>query len=544
MDGGENSINSKLLKLPIGIQTFEKIRSDGCVYIDKTRYIIDMIDNGSRYFLSRPRKFGKSLTISTIEALFSGRKDLFKGLEAEEYFDRPDYRTYPIVRLDMNQAATDHGTGSLRSSLLQLVRESGRQNGVEIPGDMTPSDAFRTLILKVAEKSGPVVMLVDGFDKPALDFVHKAKPGKEARAILRNFYIQIKTNDSCLRFVFMAGISKLSKANIFADANSMKDISMSDKYARMLGFTEDELECGFAGYINATARVRGETKDELIAKLSDYYCGFSFDGVSRLYNPHDVLNFFDEGKFKNYWFDVDTPAAVADYIRKGENGLEAYRGLVVDEGFTVTSEMENSPPGSYLFQAGYLSVRERDGAILTLDFPNTEILSSVANLVIYVRFGDYRAAIKSSLLEKSLEHGRTEDIIKYFNLILSTIPEDLCLRAEARYASQPPMTNLASTFYHSVLLTYIWASRLSTLANGYNYAEVTGADVSKNGYRYIIELRVTDNDKAHAAAVIEMMSKLRANFSASGFEQGKTSLVAMAMDSATRQVKRFAIERL
>jgi len=244
--------NFSLPKLPIGIQTFETIRSENYLYVDKTKYLVDLIDRGKVYFLSRPRRFGKSLTVSTFDALFSGRRDLFKGLYAEEFVSRPDYKTHPVVRLDMSKLTTDMGVDVLRSSIIGQLKGNARRLGVEIE-TFAPGDALSSLIENAAEKHGAsVAVLADEYDKPVLDHIHDPDKAEEIRDILRNFYVRIKAADEYLRFVFITGISKFSKMGVFSAMNNLIDVSMNDRYATMLGYTEEELLSCFDAYIGDT----------------------------------------------------------------------------------------------------------------------------------------------------------------------------------------------------------------------------------------------------------------------------------------------------
>ena len=215
---------TKLPKLPIGIQTFEKLREGGFLYVDKTKYLIDLIDNGSVYFLSRPRRFGKSLTISTFAALFSGKRELFKGLYAEEFCSRPEYTPHPVVKLDMSNLTTDMGPDTLRSSILYQLKKNADNLGVKIETTL-PGDAFDELLSRSAIKYGAsVVVLIDEYDKPILDNFDDPEKAEIARDILRNFYGRIKAADMYVRFVFITGISKFSKVGVFSAMNNLIDI--------------------------------------------------------------------------------------------------------------------------------------------------------------------------------------------------------------------------------------------------------------------------------------------------------------------------------
>lgn len=345
-------------KLPVGIQDFESLRRDGYLYVDKTEYLIRLIDNGKAYFLSRPRRFGKSLTISTFEALFSGKRDLFTGLYAEEFFSRPDYAVHPVLHLDMSKVVTDAGRKELESSLFDQLEICAIRYKIVLE-EVSPARALSRLIFELHRLHGAVAVLVDEYDKPILDVIENTEQARENRALLRSFYAQIKANDAYIRFVFMTGISKFTKTGVFSAMNNLYDLSADSAYSQMMGYTEQELMDYFQGDIAGVAESLGVSKIALADHLRAHYDGFSFDGVTRVYNPFSTLCFFRMKKFQNFWFDSGQSSFVASYIKKHSLNPERLRGKEVYENFTAAHEIENAEPESFLFQAGYLTLRER-----------------------------------------------------------------------------------------------------------------------------------------------------------------------------------------
>jgi hypothetical protein len=266
------------LKLPAGIQTFEKLRKEGFVYIDKTKYLIDLIEKGQIYFLARPRRFGKSLTISTFDALFSGNKELFKGLYAEEYLHRTDFEPSPVIRLDMSKVDTDCRMDGIRASIAKQVRNIAEKLGVILSDSNSSGSLFDDLIIRTSGKyDRKVVILIDEYDKPYTDFVDDREMANKVRDVLRNFYVQIKANDEYIRFTFITGISKFAKFGVFSTLNTPTDISISPKYAAICGYTEEEIKQYFPDYLEETARYMQITTEDLIERMRAYYNGFSFD---------------------------------------------------------------------------------------------------------------------------------------------------------------------------------------------------------------------------------------------------------------------------
>jgi len=320
-------MESKRLKLPIGIQTFEKLREDNCVYVDKTKYLVDLIDKFNVCFLARPRRFGKSLTVSTFDALFSGKKELFKGLAAEEFLNRPDFETNPVIRMDMSSIATYLGIHVFETSLKQLTIESAEKLDVNVPELLSSSDIFKNLIINTAKKyNQKVVILIDEYDSPYTDFVNDFEMAEKVRDVLRNFYKQIKVNDEYIRFVFITGISKFAKFGVFSTLNNLRDISLMPGYAEICGYTEEEIIRYFPEYLEETASYMKITTSMLIEKMRLYYNGFSFDidAQARLYNPFSTLLFFGDKVFFNYWMDTGRSKTIADYLKNRNLTVEQF----------------------------------------------------------------------------------------------------------------------------------------------------------------------------------------------------------------------------
>ena len=540
----------KLPKLPIGIQTFEKLREGRYLYVDKTKYLIDLIDNGSIYFLSRPRRFGKSLTISTFDALFSGKRELFDGLYAEEFCSRPDYKTYPVIRLDMSRVTSNRGIEQVNASITERLEENAKRLGVTLDSS-DPAEALDQLVIRGSERHEmPVVMLVDEYDSPMLKFIYRPEKAREIREALHDFYIRIKGVDEFLHFVFITGISKFSKVGVFSALNSLKDISMKDEYATMLGYTESELLSNFDGYIDRTAAKLGENREETLSQIRDYYDGFSFDGENRLYNPFSTLNFFDDAKFRNYWFESGSPSALVEYVKRHDLEMGSFRGLKADEDFTSAAEIEQASPESFLYQSGYLSVRERNGMELILDYPNKEVLSSVAKLFLYGKF-NLSASERASLdMEKAMSSGDAEGMVKIYNSLLASLPHDIYDREERKYAVKqeekgnynPP--SHAESFYHALLFTLIWASRVNTVAENHSYWGRSDIEAEKNGRRYVIELKTAEGEEEAKKAAGEGMRQIREKGYVDRYTHTGVTLIAIAVDREKRRVAEYVIEKL
>ncbi|MDR2472336.1 MAG: AAA family ATPase, partial [Tannerella sp.] len=308
-------METKPRKLPIGIQTFDEIREENYIYVDKTQYLVNMIDNGKLYFYARPRRFGKSLTVSTLDAMFSGKKELFKGLFAEEFMNRPDYHTSPVIRIDMSRITTNEGLQGVKDSIARLMLAQAKKHKVEVDKNIPCGEMLDQLVYNLHEQDGKVVILIDEYDKPYTDFYTDNQMAEEIRKILRNFYSRIKANDEYIRFVFLTGIAKFAKFGVFSTLNNIMDISMNKKYGEMCGMTAAEIERYFPEYIASTADQFNISPKELLERIRAKYDGFCFDGVHRLYNPFSTLCFFDRKDFSDFWMKSGGSKMIADYLK-------------------------------------------------------------------------------------------------------------------------------------------------------------------------------------------------------------------------------------
>ncbi|MDR1793507.1 MAG: AAA family ATPase, partial [Bacteroidales bacterium] len=413
-------------RLPLGLQTFTELIEENYIYVDKTKYLVDMIDRGKLYFFTRPRRFGKTLTVSTLEALFQGRKELFKGLYAEEWLNRAEFQPSPVIRLDMNSITTGEGVAVMKKSLLSIVQECGENNGVILQTTSSVGDAFRELIRSLYKKcNSKVVILIDEYDKPLLDNLFKSKELIETiKEFLSDFYTQVKANEQYIKFVFLTGISKIARVGVFSKLNNLTDISFRAKYGEMCGYTEEEIKTYFTDYLQDTANAMNITTDELMDKIRNYYDGFCFDGIHRMYNPYSTLLFFDNKDFDNYWFESGTPSVIANYLKDKRLTVEQFRNLPVSKEFARNpGEIDNASPEKFLYQSGYLTLREGTTNDYSLDYPNTEVLNAMSKLLTqnFVE-NDYNYLQED--LRYNLQERDKEGLKDVFNKLLASIPYD------------------------------------------------------------------------------------------------------------------------
>jgi hypothetical protein len=361
-------------RLPIGIQSFQEMRAGGYAYVDKTTFFPELL-RYKYYFLSRPRRFGKSLLIDTLDCLFSGRKDLFKGLSIE-----PDWNwslTNPVLRLDWSQESIAD-TDDLKSALTVMFESWADRYGLTLKG-ASFGKTFTSLVADIHSSTGKqVVVLVDEYDKPILDNLENRKQAEEIREALKGFYGLLKSLDIHLRFVLLTGVSKFAKAGIFSGLNNLNDISIDSRYSALCGYTQQELETVFAGYLSNFDA--GEVRN--------WYNGYSWTG-ERVYNPFDVLLLFDKGTFRSWWFETGTPEFLVTLWKSRPRPLPDLEALTATEDLLGSFDLDSLSFEALLFQSGYLTITDFTssselGTFFTLGFPNREVRQSF-NILLLTR---------------------------------------------------------------------------------------------------------------------------------------------------------------
>lgn len=358
---------------PIGIQNFEKIRNDGYLYIDKTALMYQMVKTGSYYFLSRPRRFGKSLLISTLEAYFQGKKELFTGLAVERL--EKDWIKYPILHLDLNIEKYDTPE-SLDNILEKSLTAWEKLYGAE-PSERSFSLRFAGIIERACKQAGQrVVILVDEYDKPMLQAIGNEKLQKQFRDTLKPFYGALKTMDGYIKFAFLTGVTKFGKVSVFSDLNNLDDISMRKDYVEICGVSDQELHENLDIELHEFAETQDLSYDKLCTKLKEYYDGYHFTHNSiGIYNPFSLLNAFKYKEFGSYWFETGTPTYLVKLLKKHHYDLERMAHEETDAQVLNSIDSESTNPIPVIYQSGYLTIKGYDGrfGIYRLGFPNREV---------------------------------------------------------------------------------------------------------------------------------------------------------------------------
>ena len=415
------------LKLyPIGIQTFERIRKENKLYIDKTEYIYRMTHSGGCYFfLSRPRRFGKSLLVSTFESYFSGKKELFEGLAIEKL--EQEWMEYPVLHFDMS-GGKHMEKEQLEDYLSNRLEAEERKWGITHI-KRGANDRLTELITTAYEISGKqVVVLIDEYDAPMLDVAHDKETLDVLRNLMRNFFSPLKMCEPMLRFVFLTGITKFSQVSIFSELNNIKNVSLDDEYAGVCGITKEELLTQMSEDIDMLAEAQGMTREKTIAKLKENYDGYHFSPASPdVFNPYSLLNCFDDKNFGAYWFSSGTPTYLINMLRKFKVlPAKIGRSLARSSAFDAPTEnLKTITP--LLYQSGYITIKGYDkmSQLFTLDLPNKEIKVGLFESLLpyylegmYAEEGDVAIAQMSVLIRQ----GDMDGALRLFQEFLGTVP--------------------------------------------------------------------------------------------------------------------------
>ncbi len=422
------------LKYPLGIQTFSEIREENYLYVDKTALIYDLVSSGKVWFLSRPRRFGKSLLVSTLEALFSGQTTLFEGLliTKTDY----DFTEYPVIILEFSSVDVSHAD-DLKQYIINAIDDHASDYGVTLERD-SYDQRFAELVRKLHQKTEKkVVLLVDEYDKPILDNL-LTEALKPIKTVMSRFYSVVKSLDKHLRFVFITGVSKFSKVSIFSGMNSLTDISMDRQYATICGITQQQLEAHFPVAIDQLSTVEQLDRSAMLAKIKHWYNGYRFHHLAMgVYNPYSLLSLFRHQEFKNYWFATGTPTFLLDLLQTKEYDLNKLTEFAIGANAFEAADPQKMSIQSVFVQTGYLTIKSYNNSLYSLDFPNYEVKTafydSVATHYSHLEEGEGQNYI--SRLVESLNTGDLEDFFATLGIFFANIPYELNVDMEKYYQS-------------------------------------------------------------------------------------------------------------
>jgi len=410
-------------KLPIGVQSFEEMIRNDYLYVDKTATIHELVTEGKYYFLSRPRRFGKTVLVSTLEALFQGKRDLFSGLFIE---DKWDWQPSPVIRIDMLGIPSD-SSEKLEESLCQRLEHTATTLGITLSGG-TSANRLWQLIHALGDRE-PVVVLIDEYDKPILDQISHPEVATANQKLLAPFYGVLKALHEKIRFVFLTGVSKFTRVSLFSDLNNLEDISISPRFATITGYTDEELDRYFEPYFaDGIGDLEGSALRE---EVRSWYNGYSWDGAHRVYNPVSILLLLKEKSFAAHWFATGTPKFLLEIIRQRKPRLDELASLELSglslEGFSP----DRVDLVALLFQTGYLTIKSRrntrHGPLYTMGYPNREVEQSFLTHVLAEFSNDDIGPVELRVrnLGEKLEHGDVEGFCEGLRSIFASIPYNI-----------------------------------------------------------------------------------------------------------------------
>ena len=471
-------------KLTSSVYSFEKLIDNDFLYVDKTEYIWKLVDSApASYFMARPRRFGKSLTVSTLKAVFQGEKKLFKGLFI--YDQSYHWKKYPVLHLDL--ANCDAKTpATLRKYLASMLAGAAAEHHVEVEIQEDGLAASFEALLKAIGNRMPLVILLDEYDKPILNTI-LAPEAQECLDILKGFYSSIKKCESIEHFVFVTGVSKFSHVSIFSDLNNLNDISMNEEYATMFGYTQQEFEKYFPDHIENVAEKMGISKEELLPKIIAWYDGYRFhENTVSVYNPVSLALFFvNGGEFNNYWFDTGTPSFLMELIKKYHFDFENVLTRPVSKMAFKAFEITKIDPLSLLLQTGYLTIKAMETKFnmpwYWLDFPNQEVSMSFNTYLIkaYAGTSDDEVTNFCGQLAEALTGGDLESLRKVLEVFFAGFPYDLHKKSE---------NNFQNIFYSLFRLLGYYVEAESRTSNGR-----IDAVVKTDQWIYLFEFKIDKN---------------------------------------------------
>ncbi|WP_293740432.1 ATP-binding protein [uncultured Parabacteroides sp.] len=429
-------MNTTIRKMPIGIQSFEDIRRDNYVYVDKTEIVYRLVTMGKPYFLSRPRRFGKSLLISTLEAYFLGKKELFNGLAIEKL--EQDWLTYPVLHLDLN--AEKYDSPEALNKMLELHLNRWEDTYGKRGSETTLSGRFANIIRHANQQTGrQVVVLIDEYDKPLLQALGNEELLDAYRSTLKAFYGVLKSADPFLKFVFLTGVTKFAQVSVFSDLNQLKDISMHSDYINVCGITQDELAANFAPELKRIAEKNNITEKEAIASMKRKYDGYHFNGdTTGIFNPFSVLNALDSLEFDYFWFQTGTPTFLVELLKKSEYDLRKLIDGLETQAYAFTEyRADANNPIPLIYQSGYLTIKDydREFQLYKLEFPNEEVRYGFLSFIapFYTSITDDDKGFYIGKFIQELRAGKVDAFLTRLRAFFADFPYELNARTERHY---------------------------------------------------------------------------------------------------------------
>ena len=517
-------------KLPVGIQSFEKIISNHNIYVDKTEYIYRLVNTSVPYFLSRPRRFGKSLLLSTMKAYWEGKKELFRGLKIEELEkDNPNaWQEYPVFYFDFNGKNYQRGD-ALETVLDGLLR--GWETYYNVTAENELEERFKVLLKVASEQTGKkCVVLVDEYDKPLLETMENQELVEHNKAVFKGFFSTLKSEDANIQFIFITGVTKFSKVSIFSDLNQLEDISFDDDYSGICGITEEELQNLFIPEIERMSKERSLTEDECLEKLKRTYDGYHFsaNGVG-VYNPFSLLTALKKRRFGSFWYETGTPTFLVQRLKEIEFDVRQFsdRTLQSTEALLSDYRVENPDPIPLLYQTGYLTIVDyTDDDVYTLGLPNEEVRYAFLQSLMpeYVNECGSGSGKDIFTLKRYVESGNLDGIKNVFTALFASITYT---------TKDTPFEH----YFQSVI--YITMTLLGKYAACEIHTNIGRIDCITETKKYVYLFEFKRDDSAEAA-----LKQINDMHYADRYAADKRTIykIGVNFDSCTRQISEWKVE--
>jgi hypothetical protein len=514
-----------LKNLPIGLQDFESLRNENYLYVDKTAVIYQLVTTGRYYFLSRPRRFGKSMLLSTIHAYFSGKKELFEGLAIEKL--EKDWIKYPVLHLDLN-AENYTDVEALNNKLgvtLAMWEEIYGRNDAE----KSLGARFEGVIRRAYEKTGQrVVILVDEYDKPMLQAIEDEELQDKFRSVLKSFYGALKSMDRCIKLAFLTGVTKFSKVSIFSDLNNLRDISLLRDYSTICGITDDEIDSVLMPYVERLAKYRDmsvtKVRDELRARYDGYHFHLT---ASAVYNPFSLLNTFANNEFGNYWFETGTPSYLVAIMKKNHYKLEKMDFVMVDSDALITIDPQADDPIPVIYQSGYLTIKGYDPVyeLYRLGIPNKEVEVGFYKFLLpnYASVDKSQSGFYIANFVEEVKAGKVDDFFKRLSSLFADTPYELVKDLE--------------NHYQNVLFIVTKLMGLYVKAEYHTSEGRIDIVLQTNDYTYVMEFKLNGTAEEALAQINDKNYALP--FAA---DNRKLVKIGVNFSSTTRNIDRWIVE--
>jgi hypothetical protein len=510
-------------KLPIGISSFSEIRKGDYVYVDKTALIEQLVTNGRYYFLSRPRRFGKSLLVDTLKELFEGNEVLFRGLHLHSHWDWS--RKHPVINISFNDGVHTDRT-QLDTLIIGQLKKNAERLGVKLQEGLISQQFAQLIEDSVQAYSQPAVVLIDEYDKPILDQILDSKRAAELRDGLKNLYSVLKGRDSLLHFSLLTGVSKFSQVSLFSGLNNLNDITLDTRYSALCGYTHTDLAQHFATHLHNVD----------IAQVQKWYNGYNWLGES-VYNPFDILLFIDKGKqFRSYWFETATPSFLMTLIRSEHYYLPELEQFEIQESALSSIDIDNIPIEILLFQTGYLTIHDTlqtgHQSSFVLGYPNLEVkLSLTTHLLSYLTPTNSRAAQISLQIYRQLAKVDLEAVRDLFKRFFASIPH---------HWYRNNHLDQYEGYYASLFYAHMVASGATTIPEDVTSTGQIDLTVMLENKIFIFEFKVLDAEQGNGSA----LAQIKAKHYADKYQDGRAVyLVGIEFSKQTRNISGFAWEK-